>query len=148
MRVTVDALWNHLHTTGVSWIGFYIPDPDDLPRPSETPPAGALVLGPSRDTPACSPIGLHGACGIAFRTRAAALIDDIKTLGPNYIACDPRDASEAVIPLIDAHGHATAVLDADSHDTAAFDESDIAALHEVLRAAALTHPDDLTIVRY
>ena len=65
-------------------------------------------------------------------------MDDVANLGENYIACDPRDRSEVVVPLFDEQGNCWAVLDVDSHDTCAFNEEDAEGLISVLRAAALT----------
>lgn len=60
-------------------------------------------------------------------------------LGPNYIACDPRDRSEVIIPLFDETGRCWGVLDVDSHDTGAFGDRDVDGLLTVLRRAGLTH---------
>lgn len=127
MQAVVDMIWEHLHATGISWIGFYLQTGGD-----------ELVLGPRRDKPACSPIGLHGACGRAFLTRQPLIVRDVAELGPNYIACDPRDRSEVVLPCIDSDGFCWGVLDADSHEVAAFDESDAAGMTRMLRAAGLS----------
>jgi putative methionine-R-sulfoxide reductase with GAF domain len=127
MQATVDALWEALKDTGVSWVGFYVHEGGD-----------ELVLGPRRDKPACSPIGMHGACGQAFRSRQPLIVRDVKDLGENYIACDPRDRSEVVLPLLDADGTCWGVLDLDSHETGSFDPDDVAGLTAVLRAAGLT----------
>jgi len=126
MQPVVDLIWEQLHLTGISWIGFYLHTGGD-----------ELVLGPRRDKPACSPIGLHGACGRAFTTRLPLIVRDVADLGPNYIACDPRDRSEVVLPCIH-DGICWGVLDADSHELAAFDESDVIGLTRVLRIAGLT----------
>lgn len=127
LQAVVDLLWDELHATGVSWVGFYLHEGGD-----------ELVLGPHRDKPACSPIGLHGACGAAWRSRRPLVVRDVRELGPYYIACDPRDRSEVVVPLLEPEGRCWGVLDLDSHAPAAFDESDAAGLEQVLRAAALT----------
>ncbi len=58
-----------------------------------------MVLGPHRDKPACSPVGLHGACGRAFLDRKPLIVRDVKELGDSYIACDPAEQSELVIPM-------------------------------------------------
>jgi len=130
MRVVVDALWEGLRDTGVSWVGIYTerPGADDDAR---------LELGPCRDQPACSPIGLHGLCGQAFRFGRTRIVADVTTLGNDYIACDPRDRSEIVLPLIDDGGVCWGVLDLDSWDVGAFDESDEQGLRAVLEAAGL-----------
>lgn len=127
MQHVVDVLWDHLHPTGVSWLGFYLPE-------NET----QLVLGPRRDKPACSPIQLHGACGRAFLSRKPLLVRDVRELGQNYIACDPRDLSELVIPLLGQDEACWGVLDLDSYEVGAFDKTDIDGLNAVLRAAGLT----------
>jgi putative methionine-R-sulfoxide reductase with GAF domain len=131
MRAVVDALWTHLHAVGVSWVGFYLPDPAD---------PEALVLGPSRNTPACSPIGLHGVCGQAFTGRQVMVIRDVRDLGEAYIACDPRDRSEVVLPLLRTTSGGQvciAVLDVDSHEVGRFGPADVEGLRAVLEAAGI-----------
>ncbi len=136
MQVVVDLLWTHLASRGVSWVGFYLDRPDE---PEET----RLILGPSRDAPACSPIGLHGVCGQALVRKRTRIVRDVAELGPNYIACDPRDRSEIVIPLIDETETAWAVLDLDSREIGAFSESDDLALRGVLARAGLLPQRDV-----
>jgi putative methionine-R-sulfoxide reductase with GAF domain len=131
MRTVADRVWDALHDRGVSWVGFY------LDQPAE-PDDRRLVLGPCRDQPACSPLGLHGVCGAAFRTRAVQIVRDVADLGPNYIACDPRDRSELVIPLLDDTRTCWGVLDLDSHEVNAFGPEDVIGLRRVLQAAGLT----------
>ena len=127
MQAVVDALWRALLNKGVSWVGFYLPEGENQ-----------LVLGPSCEKPACSPIGMHGVCGQSFRNRQAMIVHDVRDLGDNYVACDPRDRSEVVVPLLESDGHCWAVLDLDSFEVGAFNESDIAGLQTVLHAADLT----------
>ncbi|MFN0136178.1 MAG: GAF domain-containing protein [Phycisphaerae bacterium] len=127
MQATVDAFWAELGAKGVSWIGFYLCDGAD-----------EMTLGPRRDKPACSPIGMHGACGRSFRLRRGILVRDVRTLGANYVACDPRDQAELVIPLFDEGGECWGVLDADSFDVGAFDVDDLRGMEKVLLAAGLT----------
>ncbi|MEW6250698.1 MAG: GAF domain-containing protein [Planctomycetota bacterium] len=127
MGSVVDILWEALQETGVSWVGFYLHEG-----------AEELVLGPRQPKPACSPIGLHGACGQAFRSRRPLVVRDVQDLGPNYVACDPRDRSEVVIPCLDADGRCWGVLDLDSHDVGSFTAADAAGLLGVLRAAGLS----------
>ncbi|MCL4209085.1 MAG: GAF domain-containing protein [Phycisphaeraceae bacterium] len=130
MSALCDALWREHASRGVSWVGFY------LDRPGEADDR-RLILGPRRDKPACSPIGLHGACGRALLSRSTLIVRDVRGLGPGYIACDPRDQSELVIPLCDDSGTWWGVLDLDSFDMGAFDEHDAAELILVLVAAGL-----------
>ncbi len=133
MERVLDALWNAFNPDGdpggkLSWIGFYLMDTDNPEQ---------LTLGPSRGGPACSPIGLHGACGKAFIQRAPVVVRDVNDLGDAYIACDPRDRSEVVVPITDPDGTCHAVLDADSHELAAFTETDAAGLLRVCAAAQI-----------
>ncbi len=127
MRKVADTLWEQLFDKGVSWVGFYLPDD-----------AGQLILGPSRNKPACSPIGLHGACGQVYTSGEALVVRDVRELGESYVACDPRDQSEVVVPLIDTDGNTYAVLDLDSFDVGAFDAEDVRGLERVLRATGLS----------
>lgn len=131
MTAVADAIWDACHHQGVSWVGFYIADesqPDDQ----------RLVLGPRRDAPACSPIGVHGVCGAAYRTGEVQIVRDVAELGDRYVACDPRDRAEIVLPLFEDRAGARAcwgVLDLDSRDVGAFEEYDATALAYVLSAA-------------
>ena len=131
MRAVVDALWAAFENLGYSWVGFYIDQPNEQDDQR-------LVLGPCRDKPACSPIGLHGVCGQALRSRKPRIVEDINEVGENYIACDPRDRSEIVIPCIDDDGKCWGVLDVDSWEIGAFDESDERGLLAALEAGGLT----------
>lgn len=135
MRAVVDAIWTHLHSAGVSWVGFYVPDPSE-----QTAEPQRLVLGPCRNTPACSPIGLHGVCGQALRSREIGLVHDVRALGEAYVACDPRDRAEVVIPLVrpvPGGERCLAVLDLDSHQVGRFSTVDIEGLKGVLVAAGI-----------
>lgn len=125
MQGVVNALWERLCDEGVSWVGFYT-------KPFD---ADEMILGPRRDKPACSPIGLHGVCGRAWRERRAIVVRDVQELGGDYVACDPRDRSEVVIPLFEPDGSCWGVLDLDSFEIGAFDDRDVAGLTRVLRSA-------------
>ena len=127
----IAATWPTLHAAGASWAGFY------LDRPG-APDAGRLVLGAREPKPACSPIGLHGACGRCLRSRSILVVRDVASLGAGYVACDPRDRSELVLPCLRADGTAWGVLDLDSFDVGCFSEADGRALWSALVAAGLT----------
>lgn len=130
MQHVVDRLWDALADTGVSWVGFYTKDPS----------SDQLLLGPRRDKPACSPIGMHGVCGLGYRTRQAIVVADVKALGSDYVACDPRDRSEVVVPLLEVGGSCWGVLDLDSFDVGAFEANDVEGLASVLAAAGFRTP--------
>ena len=129
MQVVVDALWETFGAPAgrVSWVGFYLPNESGQ----------RLFLGPRRDKPASSPIGLSGVCGRAFLGREPVLVEDVRTLGKDYLACDPRDRSEMALPLAEGDERCRAVLDLDSHELAAFDTSDVTGLRKILAAAGL-----------
>jgi len=130
MRGFVDCAWDALAPTGVSWIGFYL----DVPG---APEGERMVLGPRRNSPACSPIGLHGACGKCLLSGAPLVVRDVRDLGAGYIACDPRDQSELVIPCR-IGGVVWGVLDVDSHEIGCFGDADAAAATDALARWRLT----------
>ena len=68
------------------------------------------------------------------------LIEDVALLGEGYIACDPPDRSEVVLPIY-RNGDRWGVLDADSHEQACFGSSDVLGLARVLREAGLLDRD-------
>ena len=121
MQIIVDALWEEFgEHRPVSWVGFYLLGD------------GEMTLGPRRDKPACSPIGLHGACGVAALTGQTVIVRDVRELGANYIACDPRDLSEIVVPVRARDGRVTGVLDLDSYSVGSFGEADRIALEQLV----------------
>jgi len=128
MARLTDLLWESLGGTGISWCGFYVP-PEG---------GGQLVLAVCRPKPACSPIGLHGVCGRGFLTRQAQVVQDVADLGPAYVACDPDDRSEVVVPMLAPDGTCAGVLDLDSHNVGAFTQEDAKGLAAVLKAAGLS----------
>ena len=136
MQQVVVALWASLAERGVSWVGFYLKDPT----------ADQLLLGPRRDKPACSPIGLHGVCGQAFVQKRCMLVADVESLGDAYVACDPRDRSEVVIPLLEADGSCWGVLDLDSFEVGGFDERDVQGLIDVLETVEMKTADAYSLL--
>lgn len=139
MRAVVDGLWEAFGiggvagapegSGGVSWAGFYV---HSSKRPDE------LTLSYRRDKPACSPIGMHGACGQCFKARRPLVVTDVARLGAGYIACDPRDRAEVVLPLLNPDGTAWGVLDLDSFDAGAFDVFDALTLARLLHHSGLS----------
>lgn len=123
MQIIVDALWEEFgEHRPVSWVGFYLLG------------EGEMTLGPRRDKPACSPIGLQGACGAAALAGETVIVRDVRELGANYIACDPRDLSEIVVPVRARDSRVTGVLDLDSYSVGAFGETDRIALEQLVAA--------------
>ena len=123
MQLIADEIWREFgEHRPVSWVGFYLLG------------SGEMTLGPRRDKPACSPIGLHGACGQAALAGRTVIVRDVRELGANYIACDPRDLAEIVVPLRAGNGRVTGVLDLDSYAVGAFGEADRIALEQLVAA--------------
>ncbi|MCX5690994.1 MAG: GAF domain-containing protein [Planctomycetota bacterium] len=131
MRRCIDLLWGGVGSTGFSWIGFY----------EKVAGKDEMVLVCREPKPACSPIGLHGMCGRSWQERRPILINDVRTLGANYIACDPKDQSEMVIPLIGDDGACEGVLDVDSWDVGSFTQADVVGMTRILMALGLTCED-------
>ncbi len=136
MQRVSDCLWDAFSGPSrgsISWIGFYT---FDRARPNE------LTLAARRNKPACSPIGLHGACGQCFLAKRPIVVPNVKTLGANYVACDPRDQAEVIVPLINPDGSCWGVLDGDSFDMGAF------SIHDALALARLLHHVGLSAARF
>lgn len=131
MDAFVDLWWDAFGATGASWVGFYVDHPGE-------PDERRMTLAARRPKPACSPIGIHGACGQALRAAKCLVVRDVAELGAGYIACDPRDRSELVVPCLRADGMAWGVLDVDSHEVGAFDAQDAEGCGLLLVAAGLS----------
>jgi len=96
---------------GFWWTGFYRVAGDEL------------VLGPFQGPVACMhiPYG-RGVCGTAWQRGATVVVPDVEEF-PGHIACSSESRSEIVVPVW-RDGRVTAVLDIDSRDLAAFDDTD------------------------
>jgi putative methionine-R-sulfoxide reductase with GAF domain len=129
MKLAVDLLWKAFGHKPISWVGFY----------RKVEGAEEMELVCREPKPACSPIGLHGMCGRSYLKKESILVADVRTLGENYIACDPKDQSELVVPMVDASGMCSGVLDVDSYDVGAFGEGDVRGMTEVLVRLGLTN---------
>jgi putative methionine-R-sulfoxide reductase with GAF domain len=127
---------------GYSWVGFYFAPGQsfmDVHGQLLKPSAHEMLLDRRQPKPACSPIGLGGMCGRSYREAVPIVVGDVLTLEGGYIACDPRDRSEVVVPCFDEHGTVYAVLDVDGYAPHDFTEHDADRLHDLLRAYGLTH---------
>lgn len=137
MAHAVELLWTafgeedpQAPTRGLlSWVGFY----------EITPTHDEMLLACREPKPACSPIGLQGMCGRGWKERHSFVVRDVAVLGTNYIACDPRDKSELVVPMLDESGSCWGVLDVDSYNVGAFSIDDAAHMGELCRRIGLTN---------
>ena len=128
IRAVTDMLWERLKGEGVAWLGFY----------AINGAKNAMALSSCRPKPACSPIGLHGVCGKAWRTGRPQVVEDVHALGEEHIVCDPANRSEVVVPCFEKAGPCWGVLDLDSTELSSFTAADAQGLRKVLLAAGLT----------
>ncbi|GAB4117502.1 MAG: GAF domain-containing protein [Acidobacteriota bacterium] len=85
---------------------------------------GELVIGPYQGTLGCLRIPFsRGVCGACARSLETIVVPDVYRF-PDHIACDSRSRSEIVVPVLDREGRLRAVLDLDSTELGAFDETD------------------------
>jgi len=106
------------------WTGFYVVDPD---KRSE------LVVGPYQGTLGCLriPFG-KGVCGASAVRQESIIVPDVHAF-PGHIACDSRTNSEIVVPVFNGAGELAAILDVDSEQADAFDETDRSGLEAICR---------------
>jgi GAF domain-containing protein len=96
-----------------SWAGFYRVVAPRL-----------LRVGPYQGGIGCLEIPFdRGVCGAAASREQTQLVLDVNAF-PGHIACDAAARSEIVVPIHAPGGQLVAVLDVDSHESAAFDEID------------------------
>ena len=102
------------------WVGFYLVRGEQL------------VLGPFQGPVACTriPFG-RGVCGTAWQRRETVVVPDVH-LFPGHIACSSLSRSEIVVPLMHDN-QVFAVLDIDSRELNAFDETDQRYLEQIAK---------------
>lgn len=102
------------------WIGFYFVKNDEL------------VLGPFQGPIACTRIKKgRGVCGTSWAQASTLIVADVEKFA-GHIACSSLSKSEIVIPIF-KNAEVVAVLDADSLQLAAFDETDQKYLEEITK---------------
>ena len=105
------------------WTGFYRVVGPEL-----------LRIGPYQGGHGCLVIPFsRGVCGACARTMQVQLVPDVDAF-PGHIACSSATRSEIVLPVTDATGRLIAVLDIDSDQPTAFDDTDARALAAILSA--------------
>ena len=104
---------------GFWWTGFYRVDGQQL------------VLGPFQGPIACTriPYG-RGVCGTAWQRAATVIVPNVHEFA-GHIACSSASNSEIVVPVI-RDNRVIAVLDIDSTDFGAFDETDKHYLEQIV----------------
>jgi L-methionine (R)-S-oxide reductase len=110
------------------WVGFY-----------RVVDSRTLKVGPYQGSHGCTTIPFdRGVCGACARTRRLQLVNDVSQ-APHHIACSSTTQSELVVPVLDVDGTLIAVLDVDSDQRNAFDDSDVRFLQEVAGLCARPH---------
>lgn len=105
------------------WTGFY--------RVTEP---GLLKIGPYQGGHGCLVIPFDkGVCGAAARLEETQLVPDVDAF-PGHIACASSTRSELVIPVRDGSGRVIAVLDIDSDQPDAFNQTDASELTTILES--------------
>ena len=103
------------------WVGFYLVKGEEL------------LLGPFQGTIACYRIKKgRGVCGTAWQRGETIIVDDVEAF-PGHIACSSLSRSEIVVPVRNAEGDITAVLDIDSTELSAFDNADREGLETIVQ---------------
>ena len=117
---------------GFWWTGFYRVEHD----PANGEQEGTLVLGPFQGPIACTriPYG-RGVCGTAWQQAQTLVVPNVHQF-KGHIACSSASNSDIVVPLIH-EGKVIAVLDIDSTDFAAFDDTDRLYLEQIAMAFTL-----------
>lgn len=100
------------------WVGFYRVC-DDM-----------LVLAPFQGPIACTRIKFgKGVCGTAWKEAHTIIVPDVDQF-PGHISCNSASKSEIVIPILQ-DGKVIAILDIDSDQYNAFDETDALFLERI-----------------
>ena len=125
------------------WVGFYL-----IKRSEESgkatggrAPIGmerseCLRLGPFQGPVACYAIPYgKGVCGSAWKEQRTLIVPDVEQF-PGHIACSSLSRSEIVVPVFDGTGQVRGVLDIDSRDLNAFDQTDQEWLERIVKIVA------------
>ena len=118
MATIVAVLHNEMDY--FSWTGFY------------RHIAGRLIIGPYQGLAATQDLEKNtGVCWTCFNKEQTVVVSDV-TKFEGHIACDINSRSEIVVPCKDGTGKVYAVLDVDSHDCGAFDDTDKTFLEKII----------------
>ncbi len=102
------------------WIGFYLVK------------EAQLVLGPFQGPVACTRIQKgKGVCGTSWEKAETLIVPDVDAF-PGHIACSSLSRSEIVVPLLQDK-NVVGILDVDSAELNAFDETDAKYLQEIVK---------------
>jgi GAF domain-containing protein len=107
---TINAILYHKINT-IFWCGFYLLKNNEL------------IVGPYQGPVACQKLQKNtGVCWAGINQQKSIVVPDVEKF-PGHIACDSRSRSEVVVPVKN-QDKIIGVLDIDSKDLGAFDETD------------------------
>jgi L-methionine (R)-S-oxide reductase len=116
---TIVALLHH-KIDYFFWTGFYFLQ------------SGVLTVKTYQGALACQTLQSHtGVCWAAIDQQKTMVVPDVHQF-PGHIACDARSRSEIVVPVINADGNITGVLDVDGEILDAFDATDAEWLEKIV----------------
>jgi len=102
------------------WVGFYIVQGNEL------------LVGPFQGPVACTRIARgRGVCGKAWELGRPIVVDNVHEFD-GHIPCSGKVNSEIVLPVYDQASNVKLVMDVDSVDLAAFDDTDVLYLGEIV----------------
>lgn len=117
---TIVALLHH-KMPAYYWTGFYYLDENNN-----------LVVGPYQGPVACLKLMKDtGVCWAGINSGESIVVKDVEQF-PGHIACSSLSKSEIVVPVCNRSGRVVAVLDVDSKDLSAFDETDRLELEKIV----------------
>ncbi len=116
---TVTAVLHHKMDT-FFWTGFYLLENEEMTVQMYQGPVACQILEKNK-----------GVCWAAFNKKKTVVVEDVHQF-PGHIACDSRSSSEIVVPFKNLEGRIIGVLDVDSKEKAAFDETDARWLEKIL----------------
>jgi GAF domain-containing protein len=92
---------------------------------------GELVVGPYQGPVACMELEKgKGVCWAGVDRSEPVVVPDVEQF-PGHIACDSRSRSEVVVPVFNTDGMTMSVIDIDSKELNAFDETDVQWLEKI-----------------
>lgn len=109
------------------WIGWYLIK------------NGELVLGPFQGPVACTRIRKgKGVCGTCWEQASTIIVPDVEAF-PGHISCNSLSKSEIVVPVF-YNNSIIGVLDVDSDNYDAFDETDKVNLEKIVQLLMRNQP--------
>jgi len=103
------------------WTGFYLLVDGEMTVRMYQGPVACQVLEKGK-----------GVCWAAINRGETVVVNDVHQF-PGHIACDSRSKSEIAVPFSGPDGSIAGVLDVDSKEPAAFDQTDAEWLEKILK---------------